>query len=200
MFDPLIVETGAVSPLGHAPAGVTVAIPATTVLIAATKTASRRFMQHRVPSPYIPMQPIGAVRRPCPRVRQSIPQLPPEAHPRKWRAWLTDASGIVVATSRTTYSPTAAVARVVRAREPFCRMPGCRRSRVDLDHATPFPTGPTEAANLASLRRRHHRLKTHRGWHLTNSSDGGSDYTWVDPNGITHCDQHDPPLPPARSP
>ncbi len=45
----------------------------------------------------------------------------------KWRAWLTDTvGGQVIATSPSTYRPTAAVARLVRAREPYCRMPGCR--------------------------------------------------------------------------
>mgnify|MGYP003604738005 FL=1 len=117
---------------------------------------------------------------------------------RKWRAWLTDATGTVVATSRTTYTPTAAVARVVRAREPHCRMPGCRRTRVDLDHVQPFPEGPTDPGNLASLCRRHHRLKTHHGWRL--NDDSSTEFTWTDPNGVTITDHHDPPLPPSRSP
>lgn len=55
----------------------------------------------------------------------------------RWRAWITDATGTVVATSASTYSPTAAVARVVRAREPHCRMPGCQRTVTDLDHVIP---------------------------------------------------------------
>ncbi len=112
---------------------------------------------------------------------------------RKWRAWITNTAGIVIATSPTTYTPTTAVARLVRAREPYCRMPGCRRTRTDLDHVTPYPTGPTTPENLARACRRHHNLKTHGGWHLTNNPD--TTYTWTDPHGITHTDHHDPPLP-----
>lgn len=111
---------------------------------------------------------------------------------RKWRAWLTDATGTVVATSRTTYTPTAAVARAVRAREPHCRMPGCRRSRLDLDHVQPFPDGLTDPHNLAGLCRRHHRMKTHQNWGLVN--DTPTEFTWTDPNGIRLTDHHDPPL------
>jgi hypothetical protein len=83
-----------------------------------------------------------------------------------WRAWITDASGAVVATGSTGYTPTAALARVVRAREPECRMPGCRRpaSLCDLDHTIAYPAGATSPANLGPLCRRHHVLKTHMGW------------------------------------
>lgn len=111
----------------------------------------------------------------------------------RWRAWITDARGIVVATSPTTYTPSAAVARVVRAREPHCRMPGCRATVTDLDHVIPWPTGRTVPHNLSRLCRRHHNLKTHRQWQL--SDDTPTSYMWTDPNGITHRDAHDPPLP-----
>jgi hypothetical protein len=86
----------------------------------------------------------------------------------RWRAWLTAADGAVVATSCDTYRPSAALARLVRAREPSCRMPGCSRpaEQCDLDHAVPYPQGPTSAANLGPLCRRHHVLKTHYGYHL----------------------------------
>lgn len=86
----------------------------------------------------------------------------------RWRAWLTDAAGTVVATSATTYRPTAALARLVRARHPECRMPGCRRSAeaCDLDHAVPYPQGGTTLDNLGPLCRRHHVMKTHYGWDL----------------------------------
>ena len=111
----------------------------------------------------------------------------------KWRAWITDATGTVVATSPTTYTPTAAVARVVRATEPYCRMPGCQRTVTDIDHITPFPRGTTVPANLSRLCRRHHNLKTHQRWKLAN--DSPITHTWTDPNGITHHGDLDPPLP-----
>jgi hypothetical protein len=85
-----------------------------------------------------------------------------------WRAWVTDAAGVVTATGSRGYVPTAAVARAVRAREPHCRFPGCRQpaQRCDLDHAIPWPHGSTSPHNLGPLCRRHHQLKTHASWAL----------------------------------
>ena len=85
-----------------------------------------------------------------------------------WRAWLTDAKGSVVAMGSRTYRPSPAVARIVRARHPYCRMPGCRTraEHCDLDHEVPWPAGPTEVANLGPLCRRHHNQKTHLGWRV----------------------------------
>ncbi len=46
----------------------------------------------------------------------------------RWRAWITDAAtGRVIDTGRRSYTPSAALARLIRAREPHCRMPGVRR-------------------------------------------------------------------------
>ena len=137
-----------------------------------------------------------------------------------WRAWISEASGAIVATGSTGYTPTAAVSRVVRAREPECRMPGCRRpaSRCDLDHTIAYPAGPTSPTNLGPLCRRHHVLKTHMGWVLepqeagsaeTNASSepsardarelGGDPpfsvaWSWNTPAGFTIRDHPDPPL------
>jgi hypothetical protein len=85
-----------------------------------------------------------------------------------WRAWVVDASGAVVSTGSRGYVPSVTVARAVRAREPLCRMPGCRQPslRCDLDHTIPYPRGATSPANLGPLCRRHHVLKTHAGWQL----------------------------------
>ncbi|MBP2318205.1 HNH endonuclease signature motif containing protein [Nesterenkonia lacusekhoensis] len=48
-------------------------------------------------------------------------------------------------------------------RDGTCRAPGCMvpAERSDLDHQVPWPAGPTEAANLWALCRRHHRMTTH---------------------------------------
>ncbi|MFI0433200.1 MAG: DUF222 domain-containing protein, partial [Candidatus Nanopelagicales bacterium] len=85
-----------------------------------------------------------------------------------WRLWVTDPdTGGIAAVGSRTYRPSAAVARLVRAREPHCRMPGCRRAAAhcDLDHVIPFPQGPgTTPDNLGPLCRRHHLLKTHFGF------------------------------------
>ncbi len=122
----------------------------------------------------------------------------------RWRAWITDAAGTVTATSSATYVPSEAVARVVRAREAYCRMPGCRSAaaRCDLDHAVPWPTGATSVANLGPLCRRHHVLKTHAGWALdaTGPPDGAGPeagtggWTWRTPAGFRVHDGPTPPL------
>jgi hypothetical protein len=90
----------------------------------------------------------------------------------RWRAWVTDAAGAVEATSSTTYRPSAALARRVRARHPECRMVGCRRpaDACDLDHAKPWPEGATTMDNLGPLCRRHHVMKTHYGWEMVPES------------------------------
>jgi hypothetical protein len=132
-----------------------------------------------------------------------------------WRAWLTDATGTVLATGTRGYVPTAAIARLVRAREPHCRMPGCHQPATgcDLDHTTAYPHGPTTVSNLGPLCRRHHVLKTHAGWDLQpdagppppgsdapGADPPGSDppdpiaWTWRTPAGFHIHDHADPPL------
>ena len=89
----------------------------------------------------------------------------------RWRLLITDpATGQVAATGSRTYTPTAALARLIRAREPSCRMPGCNRQAIncDLDHTIPWPAEPGSVeSNLGPLCRRHHNLKTHHGFGLT---------------------------------
>ena len=119
----------------------------------------------------------------------------------RWRAWITTTTAAgtqVVATSPGTYRPNAALARLIRAREPECRMPGCRSQITDLDHVVPFPLGQTTPENLGPLCRRHHRLKTHTRWRQrsgTDDGDGGGSgtlsWTWTSPAGITQTDHPD---------
>ncbi|MCI2263944.1 HNH endonuclease [Sediminivirga luteola] len=47
-------------------------------------------------------------------------------------------------------------------RDGSCSVPGCMTApaRCDVDHRVPWPAGPTAAANLDTLCRRHHRWKT----------------------------------------
>ncbi|MFI0431685.1 MAG: DUF222 domain-containing protein [Candidatus Nanopelagicales bacterium] len=133
----------------------------------------------------------------------------------RWRLLITSAaSGLVVATSPRTYAPSAALARLIRAREPSCRMPGCTRAAVDsdLDHTQAWPAAPgSTPANLGPLCRPHHNLKTHHGYQLHNHQEdpggggcGGAPrelnrpapgWTWTFPSGLTHTDHPDPPLP-----
>ncbi len=94
-----------------------------------------------------------------------------------------------------------------RARDQHCRAPGCPRpaTHTDTDHITPWPTGPTNPPNTATLCRYHHRLKTHAPHHtLTGTGDGP--LTWTTPTHRTYTTHpHDhrdtsPPLTPAQPP
>jgi hypothetical protein len=119
-----------------------------------------------------------------------------------WRAWIVDAAGAVTAIGTRGYVPSAGLARLVRAREQHCRFPGCRQpaERCDLDHAVPWPAGPTDASNLGPLCRRHHTLKTHTPWALLPSVDApGSDgssagWRWRTPAGFTITDRPEAPV------
>ena len=91
--------------------------------------------------------------------------------------------------SSTAYRPSKAVTDFVATRDGTCRMWGCDRpaTTCDLDHARPWPAGPTTPTNLAGLCRRHHRLKQRRRWTYQLAPDGTA--TWTSPTGkqrITH--------------
>jgi len=100
-----------------------------------------------------------------------------------WRRVRTDPdTGAVTDVGRTRYAPSAALADLVRTRDFTC-LPGCRQPahRCDLDHITPWPDGPTTAANLATLCRHHHRLKHQAGWRV--EVDDPATLTWTSPTG-----------------
>ncbi|NEM06272.1 HNH endonuclease signature motif containing protein, partial [Geodermatophilus normandii] len=85
------------------------------------------------------------------------------------------------------YRPGATLDRHVRARDRRCRFPGCRR-RVprggELDHAVPWPAGPTAAANLTGYCASHHRGKHQApGWLHRLTLDGT--LTVTTPSGMT---------------
>ncbi len=108
----------------------------------------------------------------------------PDTHIRLGRA--NPSTGAVDTLEERTYRPGAALARLVRARDGTCRYPGCATpaGRCDLDHVTPYPAGPTTAANLQTLCRTHHGFKHHGGWTVTMTPDGVC--TWTAPNGRSH--------------
>jgi hypothetical protein len=85
------------------------------------------------------------------------------------------------------YRPSAALDRWVRARDPSCRFPGCRRrvpTTGELDHNTPYPNGPTSAANLAGYCTTDHRGKHQApGWRHDLAPDGT--LTVTTPTGLT---------------
>ncbi|WP_284233364.1 HNH endonuclease signature motif containing protein [Mycobacterium antarcticum] len=85
------------------------------------------------------------------------------------------------------YRPSKRLADFVRCRDLTCRFPGCREpaTNCDVDHTIPWPHGPTQAANLKILCRRHHLLKTFwPGWRDRQHPDGTIE--WTDPEGRTH--------------
>ncbi|MGY1780213.1 DUF222 domain-containing protein [Geodermatophilus sp. SYSU D01036] len=82
------------------------------------------------------------------------------------------------------YHPGAALDRHGRARDRRCRFPGCRRRTGHLDHAIPWPAGPTAAPNLAGYCAGHHRGKHQApGWHHRLAPDGT--LTVTTPTGLT---------------
>ncbi len=102
----------------------------------------------------------------------------------RWVRILTDpASGTLLDHGTTTYTPPAALARHVRARDTRCVAPWCDRpaQACDLDHTTPYPSGATAAANLAPLCRRDHRIKHETPWQLTQPEPG--QFVWSSPTG-----------------
>ena len=61
-----------------------------------------------------------------------------------WQRLLTDpATDALTDISRTHYTPPAALAEYGLTRDRRCRFPGCHQPRIDLDHPTPYPAGPT---------------------------------------------------------
>ncbi|MBI1379068.1 MAG: DUF222 domain-containing protein, partial [Frankiales bacterium] len=79
-----------------------------------------------------------------------------------WRRAVTDpVTGHLLDHGTTRYLPDR-LRDYVLARD-HCRAPGCTTratSRLEMDHAVPFPDGPSSAANCGGLCRRHHQLKT----------------------------------------
>jgi hypothetical protein len=88
------------------------------------------------------------------------------------------------------YTPSKKLADFVRCRDLTCRFPGCHApaTHCDVDHTIAWPYGPTQAANLKCLCRKHHLLKTFwggaTGWRDRQSPDGT--IVWTAPDGRTH--------------
>ncbi|WP_275571631.1 HNH endonuclease signature motif containing protein [Mycolicibacterium vanbaalenii] len=82
------------------------------------------------------------------------------------------------------YRPSAKLAAFVRARDLFCRYPGCDvpAERCDIDHVVPYPYGPTHPSNLNCKCRTHHLGKTFaEGWQEQQFPDGT--VLWTTPAG-----------------
>lgn len=85
------------------------------------------------------------------------------------------------------YRPSAALQAFVRMRDLTCRFPMCDvpADRCDIDHAIPWPTGPTHPSNLRCACRKHHLVKTFwvgaGGWSDRQDPDGT--IRWRSPTG-----------------
>ena len=85
------------------------------------------------------------------------------------------------------YRPSTALDEFVRMRDLTCRFPFCDRPAevCDIDHAVPWPDGPTHPSQLRCLCRKHHLLKTFwTGWSDRQSADGT--IVWTAPTGHTY--------------
>ena len=88
------------------------------------------------------------------------------------------------------YRPSPELAEFVRTRDLFCRFPGCDvpADRCDIDHARPWPIGPTHASNLNCKCRQHHLMKTFwtgiGGWRDVQLPD--ATVIWSAPTGKTY--------------
>ena len=97
-------------------------------------------------------------------------------------------SGHVLDIGRRRYQITGALRRMIITRDGTCRFPGCNAAatRCQIDHVIPWDEGGTsDVGNLGALCTRHHQLKTHGGWELTNSTPDGS-CTWRSPQGFNY--------------
>jgi hypothetical protein len=121
-----------------------------------------------------------------------------------WRRLVTDPlSGTLLDHGRSTYHPRVGLADHVRARDVYCRFPGCRRRAVDaeLDHVVAWADGgETSEQNLRGYCTHHHRLKHRAGWRVEAESGGG--LAWRTPTGHRHTTaphdyRPDPPPPPG---
>nr|WP_258039126.1 HNH endonuclease signature motif containing protein [Microbacterium sp. Ru50] len=94
-----------------------------------------------------------------------------------------------------TYRPTAAMVRLLRARDRHCRFPGCRQPaiRCELDHTIAASDGgATHVCNLANLCKRHHDVKHHTRWRVRQLPGGR--LVWTSPTGRIYRDDAPPPL------
>ncbi|HEX3512983.1 MAG TPA: DUF222 domain-containing protein [Trebonia sp.] len=84
------------------------------------------------------------------------------------------------------YVPGRKLKHLIRARNQLCTAPACNAQAryCDLDHAVPYPEGPTCECNLNPKCRRHHRTKQAPGWKAAQPAPDTS--TWTTPSGRTH--------------
>ncbi|GAA4384289.1 HNH endonuclease signature motif containing protein [Tsukamurella soli] len=91
------------------------------------------------------------------------------------RLYVTPATGAVVGMDAKSRTFPAGLARLIRARDRYCRTPYCDAPIADIDHVQPWAEGgPTTAENGQGLCKACNLAKQAHGWH---------DRTVVDPSG-----------------
>jgi len=107
---------------------------------------------------------------------------------------LTDPQGHLLDVTRMGRFATGQLGFAVRLRAGTCGFPTCTvpADRCDLDHHEPAPRGPTTAANLGPISRRHHRAKTHAAFHSWRDQH---ETCWTTPTGHTYRCLDEPLLP-----
>lgn len=107
------------------------------------------------------------------------------------RALLDARTGTLVETFNPRYVIPDSMREFVGARDGVCRMWGCNRKiwkdslghGADMDHATPWPAGPSTPSNLSGLCRHHHLLKHSERWEHELRPDGVTQ--WTSPGGAS---------------
>ena len=103
-----------------------------------------------------------------------------------WRAFIIDASTAHLrALGTLSYRPSQELREFLVYRSGVCDFVTCGRdaTRCDLDHAIPWPEGPTDETNVGPHCRRHHRCK-HGPWTFERNDDGSG--TWTSPLGFRY--------------
>ena len=106
-------------------------------------------------------------------------------------------TGHLLDRGRRSYEVVGQLREYLISRDQTCRFPGCTRParRCQVDHAVAWEDGGGSTRdNLGHLCRRHHQLKTHGGWEIATSHDGGG-CSWISPDGRRY-DVDPPPLVP----
>lgn len=111
----------------------------------------------------------------------------------RWRRMILDPmSGELLDLGRTSYKPTAELARYVKTRDGSCIFPTCNRDArgCEIDHRIPFrPANPhggrTDRSNLNSGCGNHHTVKHHGRWVLGTNPETCRP-RWTSPTGHTY--------------
>lgn len=159
-------------------------------MLVAGAAAEEGSSDHATVVVHVPLEALASKSR-CSEIAPGI-----TIHPSVARRFCCDAriqpviigsEGTAVAVGSESYQVPRWMRRLVLRRDDYrCTHPGCHMKRfVDIHHIKPWPAGPTEPGNLATICRFHHKLVHEHNWRVR-LIDGV--VRWFRPNG----DPHDP--------